>query len=162
FRMVYYGAFMPETEPPSVATLSGGAPVEEETTLPTLGGRFVVSCYPLRSKAGGCLGAVHVVRDVTRAHLIEEGLRRSQRMQAVGRLAGGVAHDFNNILTVILNLSDRILSALDATDVLRRPITQIRAAGERAALLTRQLLLFSRNAVVEPAAININNTLRSS
>lgn len=92
--------------------------------------------------------------------LIEEQLRQSQKMEAVGRLAGGVAHDFNNLLTAILIYSDLMLNALDERDPLRRHVEEIQKAGNRAASLTRQLLAFSRKQILQPKVFNLNSTVR--
>jgi CheY-like chemotaxis protein len=80
-------------------------------------------------------------------------------MEAVGRLAGGVAHDFNNLLTVISGNCDLILSSARADDPNRGPLTDIRAAGERAANLTRQLLAFSRKQVLEPKLVDVHDVI---
>lgn len=95
-----------------------------------------------------------------RADFIEEQLRQSQKMEAVGRLAGGVAHDFNNLLTAILIYSDLILNALDERDPLRKQVEEIQKAGSRAASLTRQLLAFSRKQILQPKVFNLNATVR--
>lgn len=95
-----------------------------------------------------------------RADFIEEQLRQSQKMEAVGRLAGGVAHDFNNILTAILIYSDLILSTLNERDPLRKHVEEIQKAGNRAASLTRQLLAFSRKQILQPKVINLNDIVR--
>jgi signal transduction histidine kinase len=87
----------------------------------------------------------------------EEQLRQSQKMEAVGRLAGGIAHDFNNLLLVINGYSELALARLeDAAAELREPIDEVRAAGERAAALTRQLLAFSRKQVIQPTELDLN------
>ncbi|MGE5093291.1 MAG: ATP-binding protein [Bacillota bacterium] len=87
-----------------------------------------------------------------------EQFAHTQRMEAVGRLAGGVAHDFNNLLTVILGEVDLALARPEADG--KFALTEIRRAGERAALLTRQLLAFSRRQVVAPAVINVNEVVQ--
>jgi two-component system, cell cycle sensor histidine kinase and response regulator CckA len=90
----------------------------------------------------------------------EERLFHSQRMEAVGRLAGGVAHDFNNLLTAISGYSDLTLMQLQANDPLRPYIEEIKKAGERAAALTRQLLAFSRKQVLQPKVMNLNTLIQ--
>jgi len=86
----------------------------------------------------------------------EEQLRQSQKMDAIGQLAGGVAHDFNNLLTAICGHSELTLKRLAPDDALRRPLEQIRKSGERAAALTRQLLAFSRKQILQPKIIDLN------
>jgi two-component system cell cycle sensor histidine kinase/response regulator CckA len=89
----------------------------------------------------------------------EEQLRHAQKMDAVGRLAGGVAHDFNNLLSVILSYAEILLADLKPVEPMRDQVDQIRRAAARAADLTRQLLTFSRHQVVTPKVIDLNDLL---
>jgi two-component system cell cycle sensor histidine kinase/response regulator CckA len=108
-----------------------------------------------------------VFYDITRSKETEEALRQSQeqllqaqKMEAVGRLAGGVAHDFNNLLTGILGYSDLLLEDLDPQDPVRWEVEEIKKAGDRAASLTRQLLAFSRKQILQPQKLNLNTVVR--
>ena len=87
---------------------------------------------------------------------LQAQLSQAQRLESVGRLAGGVAHDFNNLLTVINGYSDLALARLSAADPLHSPLDQIRRAGERAAILTQQLLGFSRKQIIQPKPVDLN------
>jgi two-component system, cell cycle sensor histidine kinase and response regulator CckA len=99
-------------------------------------------------------------RRTAQAHeALEEQLRQSQRMDAVGRLAGGVAHDFNNILSIILGYGESVLEQLQAKDPLRADVEEIHKAAQRAAELTKQLLMFSRQQLVEPKVLDLNEVL---
>ena len=100
---------------------------------------------------------IGMVQDVTRRKQLEEELRHSQKMEAVGRLAGGVAHDFNNLLTIIHTYGEFALERAPESDpALRRDVEQMLKAGQRATALTRQLLAFSRRQVVQPQVLDLN------
>jgi PAS domain S-box-containing protein len=96
------------------------------------------------------------VRDITDQRQLEAQLAQAQKMEAIGRLAGGVAHDFNNLLTVILSYSDLLLEDLPAGSSDRDDVTQIRKAAQGASELTRQLLAFSRQQVLQPKVVDLN------
>jgi two-component system, cell cycle sensor histidine kinase and response regulator CckA len=117
--------------------------------------------FPVRNTAGQVERVAGVARDITDARLIAEQLRQSQKMEAIGRLAGGVAHDFNNILTAITMQVEITGMAADLSPSIRDDLHQIRAAAERAAALTRQLLLFSRQQVMQTRDIDLNETVTS-
>jgi two-component system, cell cycle sensor histidine kinase and response regulator CckA len=108
---------------------------------------------------GGRRATLGVVQDVTERLKLEDQLRQSQKMEAVGRLAGGIAHDFNNVLSVILSYGELVLADLSPDSPIRSDIEEIRNAGRRAADLTRQLLMFSRQQVLEPKVLDMNEVL---
>lgn len=110
--------------------------------------------------AGKTVGRVWSFRDATERKRLEEHLRQAQKMEAVGRLAGGVAHDFNNLLMVIMGHCKELKSSQgEFTSAARHSTEQILAAADRAASLTRQLLAFSRRQVLAPRVLDVNFTL---
>ena len=113
-----------------------------------------ISLAPINSSAG--LQVAAAVRDVTTRVRLEEQFRQAQKMEAVGRLAAGIAHDFNNILSVILSYAEMIGADLKTDEPLRADVEEIRTAGLRATDLTRQLLAFSRQQVLEAKVLDLN------
>jgi two-component system, cell cycle sensor histidine kinase and response regulator CckA len=114
---------------------------------------------PLVDESGRVLGVASLVQDVTERVALEARLRQSQKIEAVGRLAGGVAHDFNNLLTVIMGYSQILADGLPGASRLKDATTQIRSAADRAAGITRQLLAFSRKQVLSPRVIDLNDIM---
>ena len=110
----------------------------------------------VRDQAGRVVAIEGIARDITERKQLEEQLRQAQKMEAVGRLAGGVAHDFNNLLTAIIGYSDLVLKGLGESDPLREDTAEIKKAGEQAAVLTRQLLAFGRRQLLEPQVLHLN------
>jgi PAS domain S-box-containing protein len=101
-------------------------------------------------------GTLLILRDVTEARLAEDRLRLADKTQAIEQLAGGVAHNFNNLLTIVNGYSDLLAGALDTGHPWRRFVEEIRKAGERAADLTRQLLAFSGKQLLQPRVLDLN------
>ena len=106
-------------------------------------------------------GVVVTMRDQTERIQLEEQLGQSQKMEAVGQLAGGVAHDFNNLLTTILGHSDMAADLLPEDHPVREDLTQIKRASELAASLTKQLLAFSRKQVIEPRIVDVAGSVET-
>ncbi|MDE3150644.1 MAG: PAS domain S-box protein, partial [Gemmatimonadota bacterium] len=107
-------------------------------------------------------GRITALRDVTEKRLLEQQVRQSQKMEAVGRLAGGVAHDFNNLLTVITGHAELLLYEMDPGDQRHDDLLEVRRAADSAAALTRQLLAFSRQQVIEPRPVILEEAVNAS
>lgn len=112
---------------------------------------------PSLDDSGQLLRIEGVITDITKRRKLEEQLSRAQKLEAIGQLTGGVAHDFNNILSVILANTHFLLDALPASEASRDDVEEIKRAAERAATLTRQLLAFSRQQVLATADVDVND-----
>ena len=119
-----------------------------------------VSASPLRDAEGNIVGGIEVVRDITQRKSLEEQLLHAQKMEAVGQLAGSVAHDFNNILTSIIGYGSLLQMKTGSDDPNRPYIDQVLASAERASRLTRSLLAFSRKQTMQLRVIDLNSIVR--
>jgi nitrogen-specific signal transduction histidine kinase len=117
--------------------------------------------YPMKDEKGDIVSVIEVLVDVTEKTRLEEQLRQSQKMEAVGTLAGGVAHDFNNILTAILGYSEIVRRKMLSDDPQRPLLDQVLESSKRAANLTRGLLAFSRKQIIEPKPSDLNDIVRN-
>ena len=124
-----------------------------EEFFPELNAWFVVHAYPSAE------GIALYLKEVTEQRELAEQLRQAQKMEAIGRLAGGVAHDFNNLLTIILGYGQVVAELLDKDHAAESSITEVLKAGERASALTQQLLAFSRKQVQQPVVIDLNSVV---
>jgi PAS domain S-box-containing protein len=120
---------------------------------------FGASISPIRDAGGEIIEVLIGGRDVSREHQLEQQMLQVQKMEAVGRLAGGVAHDFNNLLMAIGGYTDLILAQLPEGDPRREYAAQIQKASEQAGALTQQLLAFSRKQVVAPGVLDLNRVV---
>jgi signal transduction histidine kinase/CheY-like chemotaxis protein len=116
----------------------------------------------LRDIEGAIIGAAGLGLDLSQQRLLEEQVRQRQKLETLGQLAGGVAHDFNNNLTVINGIAELLLVKFQPENPIYRQITDIRHAGELAATLTRQLLTFSRKRKGDPRPVSLNETLKNN
>jgi signal transduction histidine kinase len=113
----------------------------------------------LRDDQGRPRQMIGTVQDVTVRRQLEDQLRQAQKMEAIGRLAGGIAHDLNNALTAIAGYAELALGEVAADHPARPDVEEIRRAAERAGSVTRQLLAFSRKQLLEPRIFDLNNTI---
>ena len=119
-----------------------------------------ISVSPLRDAKGDVVGASAIARDITAQKRTEGQLHQSQKMEAIGRLAGGVAHDFNNILAIISACTEFLRDRMDRAPETSQYIENIKKAIERGSSLTRQLLAFSRSSVIQPRILDLNERLK--
>ncbi|WP_187426813.1 ATP-binding response regulator [Geothermobacter ehrlichii] len=119
-------------------------------------------CFPTRDATGKLTGVIEMRRDITEQRLLEERLRQTEKLEAVGKLAGGVAHDFNNLLSVILSLSQLCCQRLEADHPLMPIMKQILLAAERSAEITQQLLTFARRHITRPKLFDLNQRVDKS
>jgi len=145
----------------SVLAEGGSASTEAEFRIQQQGGgvRTLEASVTNLLQHPAVSGIVLNARDVTERRRLEEQLMRAQRMEAIGTLSGGVAHDFNNILTVILGHTEVLLQSLESSPAEHSHLKSIDEASRRASALTRQLLAFSRKQVLQPRVFNLNSLI---
>jgi two-component system cell cycle sensor histidine kinase/response regulator CckA len=157
------GSHYPVGQCPIYATLRDGKRrrITDEVFWRKNGTSFPVeyTSTAIRDEEGKITGAAVVFTDLTERLRIEARLVQSQKMKTVGRLAGGVAHEFNSILTAIIGQSELLLSDLPADNPMTTSAREIRRAADRAAVLTRQLLAYGRKQILQPEMINLNRVL---
>ena len=154
----------PEEIPEILRKIARGESVEQHESLRvTKDGRQLnvsVSVSPLRDAKDVVVGASVIARDITAQKRAEGQLHQSQKMEAIGRLAGGVAHDFNNILGIINACNEFLRDRVDAVGEPSLYVENIRKAIERGSALTRQLLTFSRSSAIQPRVLDLNERLK--
>ncbi|MBW8867112.1 MAG: PAS domain S-box protein [Acidobacteria bacterium] len=147
-----------------MASLEHDTPYDIEHRIVRADGsvRWVHECASIvRDSSGRPLRMIGTVQDITQRRQLEDQLRQAQKMEAIGRLAGGIAHDLNNALTAMAGYAELALGELTAEHVARADVEEIRRAAERAGSVTRQLLAFSRKQLLEPREFDVNETVTS-
>ncbi|MFZ5760067.1 MAG: ATP-binding protein [Thermodesulfobacteriota bacterium] len=157
---LFSGAAHPCAGCPAPEAVQKFAPYTAEIVHAPLGKTFLVSASPVLGPGGELKSVIHFAKDMTEFKKLEMQFLQAQKMEAIGRLSGGVAHDFNNILSSILGYSELALLRKDDDPGWREDVAVIRQAGEKAAALVRQLLSFSRRRQLMMRSININDTVR--
>lgn len=146
---------------PARKTLKDGLVHEATTQTPQAGGvrNYRIISSPIFNASGEVTAVIEMVDDITETLSLESRLQQAQKLESVGRLAGGVAHDFNNMLSVILGHTELAMSDMDPAQPLFSALQEIQKAAERSADLTRQLLAFARKQTVAPRILNMNDTV---
>src|SRR5579872_6923100 len=154
----------PDEIPEILRKITKGESIEHyESVRVTKDGRHLnvsISVSPLRGASGEIIGASAIARDITAQKRAEGQLRQAQKMEAIGRLAGGVAHDFNNVLAIINACREFLRDRIDSSGEASVYVDNIKKATERGALLTKQLLAFSRSSAVQPRILDLNERLK--
>jgi len=154
----------PDEIPEILRKIARGESVEhDESVRVTKDGRHLdvsISVSPLRDAKGDIVGASAIERDITAQKRAEGQVHQSQKMEAIGRLAGGVAHDFNNILGIINACAEFLRDRLDPAAESSQYVENIKKSIERGSSLTRQLLTFSRSSVIQPRVLDLNERLK--
>ena len=148
---------------PTQKTLQDGLVHENTMQTPRPGGvrNYRIVSSPILNASGQVTAAIEMVEDITEKLSLESQFRQAQKMEAVGLLAGGVAHDFNNMLGVILGYAELALCKVDPAQPLHGDLEKILEAAKRSADITRQLLAFARKQTIIPVVLDLNETVKS-
>ena len=148
---------------PTHKTLQDGLVHEATTQTPRAGGvrNYRIVSSPILNASGEVTAAIEMVEDITEKLSLESQFRQAQKMEAVGLLAGGVAHDYNNMLSVILGYAELALDKVDPAQPLHADLEEILKAAKRSADITRQLLAFARKQTIAPVVLDLNQTVES-
>jgi two-component system cell cycle sensor histidine kinase/response regulator CckA len=160
--LVDSGTTLPVEKNPLCRALAGEALVQLEVRVNNsvvAGAIVAITATPLKAASGAVMGVISLLRDVTKQRNLEQQLAQSQKMEAIGQLAGGVAHDFNNLLTVIVGWSELAIEDFEANDPRRSNVVEVLAAARHATQLTQQLLALSRRQVIQPKPLQLNDVV---
>lgn len=161
---LFHGRNEPHDACPKVHVENSGKSFEADMFEPKLGLWLNVSCFPLLDSSGGVRGVVHFAKDITvrkemerKQKELEEQLRHSQKLEGIGQLAGGIAHDFNNILCAIIGYGELAKMKMEPDNLCIETLNHMLEGAEKAAILTRSLLAFSRKQtmVMKPVCLNV-------
>ena len=156
---LWYGRSAPCESCPVLQSFQSGLPGQQTVTRDSDGRTWDIRTAPLPDERGDVANVIELRRDITDHRKMEQQYLHAQKMESIGTLAGGVAHDFNNILTVVSGLSQLTLDKMAQDDPLRANMAGIMEASERAGYLTRELLLFSRKQKSERRPVDLNQVV---
>lgn len=154
-----HGRSTPCDNCPVPGTFSTGKPQNDIVETPN--GTWDMRTAPIFDSGGRITSVINIARDITEHRKLEEQFRHSQKLEGIGQLAGGVAHDFNNILSAILGYSSLLQMEMEQDNPLRLNVEQILAATDRATVLTQSLLAFSRKQIIDLKPVDLNAVIRS-
>jgi two-component system cell cycle sensor histidine kinase/response regulator CckA len=156
---VMHGAGCPLPECPLTRLLQSMRHEEAEYNLAPQNVRVQETVDPVIDDRGELQGIVHIIRDVTESRKLEAQLHQAQKMELIGRLAGGVAHDYNNMLSVIMGYVELAIEKAGPDSALHDDLHEILSAAKRTASITRQLLTFARKQTIVPQVLDLNETI---
>lgn len=154
-----HGRSTPCDNCPVPVTFSTGKP--QNDIVETVNGIWDMRTAPIFDSGGRITSVINIARDITEHRKLEEQFRHSQKLEGIGQLAGGVAHDFNNILSAILGYASLLQMEMEQDNPLRLNVEQILAATDRATVLTQSLLAFSRKQIIDLKPVDLNAVIRS-